>query len=122
MRGRLRRWLGDDKLAPVEGGEALLRLFEASQAEPVVLFLHDPHCPVSALARIRLRKYSGQVHVVDVSRQHALSRRIEAFTGVRHESPQALVLRRGRPVWHASHGAISAEGIREAVEAARQDG
>jgi bacillithiol system protein YtxJ len=48
---------------------------------------------------------------VNVSRDRAVSRAIEARTGVRHESPQALVLRGGQAVWDASHFAITAEAV-----------
>jgi len=40
----------------------------------------------------------------DVRRAHALSRAVAERTGVRHESPQVIVPRRGRAGWSASHG------------------
>jgi len=122
MREQLRAWMRGGNVVPLRGAEELEELFAASWREPVVLFLHDPYCPVSALARLRLRQYRGRLHLVDVSRQQDLSRRIEELTGVRHESPQALVLWRGEAVWHASHGAVGAEDVGRAVEGARGGG
>ena len=46
-----------------------------------------------------------------------VSREVEARTGVRHESPQAIVLRNGAAVWNASHFDITAEAVTEALKA-----
>jgi len=36
-----------------------------------------------------------------------VARGIAERCGVRHESPQAILFEAGRPVWHASHDAIT---------------
>jgi bacillithiol system protein YtxJ len=87
------------------------RLFEQSHENSVVLYLHDPYCPISARAHGRMTDAGGDVHLIDVSRQHALNRAVEQRTGVRHESPQAFVLRDGKPVWYASHNRISTDSL-----------
>ena len=38
-------------------------------------------------------------------------------TGLRHESPQALLLKDGKVVWHESHGSIRVESLNQAVSA-----
>ena len=40
---------------------------------------------------------------------------IANLTGVRHQSPQAIVLRDGKPVYHASHYDIEATHIEESI-------
>jgi bacillithiol system protein YtxJ len=55
------------------------------------------------------------VRVVVVQDERPLSQAIEAATGVRHESPQALVVQQGRVTWHASHGAITAPRLAAAL-------
>lgn len=113
-------WLGrgsnasSAEFVAVGDTEGLDNLFEASNEGPVVLFLHDPYCPISARAHRQVQSAGGLVHLVDVSRQHELNRVIEERTGVRHESPQAFVLRHGRPIWFASHCAIITEGVASA--------
>ena len=44
-------------------------------------------------------------------------RKLEAATrlGVRHETPQAIVLRDGKPVWKASHFRITADALTQAL-------
>jgi bacillithiol system protein YtxJ len=40
-----------------------------------------------------------------------ISNAVAEKTGIRHESPQAIVLKNGAPVYHASHFDVSAEAI-----------
>ena len=48
---------------------------------------------------------------MDVRAERPLSQLIAARTGVRHESPQIIILRNGAVVWSASHGDITAGAI-----------
>ena len=115
--GRRLPWLSrtpsesDARFVDVADLAELDRVFSASDEGTVVLFLHDPYCPVSAGARRRVRAAGGEVFLVNVSRQHELNRAIAERTTVRHESPQAFVLRDGKPIWYASHGGITTEGL-----------
>ena len=58
------------------------------------------------------------VYVVHVVEQRALSNAIAARTGVRHESPQAILLEAGRVSWNASHDGITADALAALVPAA----
>ena len=60
---------------------------------------------------------AGEVVLVDVERFHRLGQAVAARTGVRHESPQVLVLRGGVAVWAADHGGITAEAVAAALGA-----
>jgi len=90
-----------------------------SQEGPVVLFLHDYSCPISRAAYGEMQRLSpeiiGETRLVDVAREHALKQQIEAETGVRHESPQAIILRDGKAVWDASHFAITTKSVTAAL-------
>jgi bacillithiol system protein YtxJ len=101
--------------APLPDAAALDGLLARSHDAPVLLFLHDPHCPISRRAWGEMQRLAegplADAYLVNVSRDRAVSRAIEARTGVRHESPQALVLRGGQAVWDASHFAITAEDV-----------
>jgi len=103
-------------LAETDGYEGAVA---RSQDGPVVLFLHDYTCPISRNAYGEMQRLSpeiiGETRLVDVGREHALSKTIEAETGVRHESPQAIILRDGKPVWDASHFAITAKSVTAAL-------
>ena len=45
-----------------------------------------------------------------------LAQRIAERFGIRHESPQAIVLYRGEPVDHASHSGVTPRFVTETIE------
>jgi bacillithiol system protein YtxJ len=66
---------------------------------------------VSALEEVEgyLRNHPDlDAYLVDVRAQRALSQQIAARSGIRHESPQVIIFRRGLPIWNASHDEITA--------------
>ena len=86
-----------------------------SQTDTVILFNHDPYCPVSAAAFEEMSDAAGDVRLIDVARHRDITRELARRTGVRHESPQVIVLRDGEAVWSASHFRITAQAVARAV-------
>ncbi|MCA1567815.1 MAG: bacillithiol system redox-active protein YtxJ [Acidobacteria bacterium] len=105
--------------APVTDAGAFDELMARSHDAPVVLFKHSTTCPISARAHHQMEKLSagaaGRISLLIVQRAGELSRRVAEQTGVRHESPQAIILRNGQAVWSASHFDITAEAVEQAV-------
>ena len=62
-----------------------------------------------------LKRFDGEVVLVEVQNARDLSREIENRTMVAHESPQVMVLRNGQAVWNASHWKVKAEKVADAV-------
>ena len=90
--------------------------FDASHKDDVVLFLHDYWCPISSRAYDEMSLMDvGEIALVDVAEAKVLTRSIEERTGVKHESPQVLILRGGRARWAASHGSITHQAVGEAL-------
>jgi bacillithiol system protein YtxJ len=56
------------------------------------------------------------VFALDVVGQRSLADLITERLGIRHESPQVIMLKEGRPVWHASHSLITTAAILQAAE------
>ena len=100
---------------PVPDLAALDDRFAQAQTVPVILFLHDPFCPTSRAAARELAQVPGAIALIDVARAPALSHAIALRTGIRHESPQVIVLRGGQAVWSAAHRAITATAVVDAV-------
>jgi bacillithiol system protein YtxJ len=83
---------------------------------PRWILKHSNACPVSAAGKAAfhdyLRGHPGEVAAVLVVQRHrAASDRVAARLGVRHETPQAILLLGGKAIWHASHGGITAEAL-----------
>lgn len=97
----------------------------AVRAGTFLLFKHSPICPISTAAFERYERFladhaevaSGWLHVI---RQRPISQAVAAATGVKHESPQALVYRDGAVTWHASHDAITESSLADALAAAEE--
>ena len=103
------------RFIPLADADALEELFELSHSRPVVLFKHSTTCPISSAAYQEISQYEGDIALLIVQSARELSRAVETRTGVRHESPQAIVLREGRAVWNASHWRVRAEEVARVV-------
>lgn len=91
--------------------EKLETLFAESNEKPVVLFKHSVTCPISSGVYSEVSEVEADVNIVIVQTARHVSNEIAGRTGVRHESPQAIVLKNGKAVYHASHYDITAEDV-----------
>jgi len=102
-----------------------LEMLEAAIAEsserPVLLFKHSRTCGISAEALDELQAHvdrsrtDATYKVITVQSHRRISDEAAARLGVRHETPQAILLRHGRPVWKASHFRITADELSRAL-------
>ncbi len=102
----------------------LEQIREESHRKPVVLFKHSTRCNISSTAKSRLeRQYSpnagADVYLLDLISFRNVSNRIASEFGVRHESPQVLVIKDGLAVHHASHMDIAWSAVEKAIEASK---
>lgn len=91
--------------------EYLDELFQKSHEKPVVLFKHSVTCPISSHVYSEVASVEADVNLVVVQTERGISNAIAERTGIRHESPQAIVLKDGKPVYHASHYDVTAEDV-----------
>jgi bacillithiol system protein YtxJ len=95
-----------------------------SYERPVLLLKHSLTCGMSAHANEEVRAFLAGAENTPVCGlivvQHArpVSNAVVERFGIRHESPQALLLRDGRVVWHASHWHVTARSLEDAIAAA----
>jgi monothiol bacilliredoxin len=95
-------------------------LFERPVA---LLYKHSMTCPISRAAHQEVDTLLAEhadlpIYMIDVNRSRDLSNQIAERTGIRHESPQAIVLRDGKPTWHAAHYSITRDALEAALSAA----
>src|SRR5712691_9103735 len=104
-------------LTPLEHLDELHRLIEDSQSRPVLLFKHSYTCGTSreALDDRGLEGSALQYAMVTVQTHRAVSNAVAQQLGVRHETPQALLIRDGRVVWSASHFRVTAAAVENAI-------
>jgi bacillithiol system protein YtxJ len=106
--------------------ESVRAAFAASERAPVFIFKHSTACGLSAQANREFTAFLDSApegfgyYRLDVIESRAASDLVEELSGVRHESPQVLELRRSRCVWHASHRGVREGALRGRAEALRQ--
>ena len=98
------------------------RLLERSKTHPVVIFKHSTQCAISDQVYEEFSRFLESARevtcgVVLVIESRKLSNTIASTLGIRHESPQAILLRDGKPQWNASHWSITADALTRAVYA-----
>ena len=95
----------------------------AKQPGRTIVFKDSLTCDLSQWAAHQMSTLVAQdadvlLHRVDVREQRPLALGIEAHFGVRHESPQVLIIEDGKVVWHASHRALTVDRVRAAISGA----
>lgn len=99
-------------------------LLERSHVEPVVIYKHSDICGLSNIAQREVSRFASgaaaPIYKLVVQRARHVSNAIESLFGIRHESPQTIVVRNGRAVYNASHRAISAEALADALVRSRR--
>jgi bacillithiol system protein YtxJ len=114
-------------LVNVHGIDELEQLLRESEARPLLLFKHSYTCGISAEALDELLVHldrqqpaAARYALVTVQTHREVSNAVSRKLGVRHETPQALVIRDGQVVWSASHFRVTAGAMREAIRTAGQ--
>src|SRR5580765_2427104 len=124
-------------LTSLEHVDEFHRLIEESQSRPVLLFKHSYTCGTSMEALDELVAHLNdrgpersaphddrsaphesrppQYAMVTVQTHRAVSNAVAQRLGVRHETPQALLIRDGRVVWSASHFRVTAAAVEDAI-------
>jgi len=100
------------------GGDtnALENLLNNSNQRAIVVFKHSNSCPISAMAYREMEQLDSEVVLVDVQSAREVSRQLADITGIRHESPQVIVLRNGKAVWSASHFDVKAREVAKVLQ------
>ncbi len=99
----------------INSTEKLDELFEQSNEKAVVLFKHSLTCPISSGVYEEISNADADINLVVVQTARNVSTAIADKTGVRHETPQAMVLKDGKVIYHASHYDVTAEDVEESI-------
>ena len=99
----------------IDDRATLENLLTDSSHKPVIVFKHSNACSISARAYREIEKLD-EVNILEVQTAREISRELANLTGVRHETPQVIILRDGKAVWNASHFDVKADDVLKAVE------
>lgn len=102
--------------------EDVQSIVEKSKKHPQLIYKHSNQCSVSFIAKegldSNLEELSqfADLYIIDVIRQREISNAIATMLKVRHESPQALLLKAGKVVWKGSHWDVNVTEILNRLE------
>ena len=109
-------------LTPLVDVQSVDAAIAESRERPVLLFKHSRYCGVSCEALDELQSHidaraEGVVayKMITVQTHRPVSDAIAQRLGLRHETPQVILLRDGKVVWNASHFRITATQLDQIV-------
>ena len=111
-------------LDPVRDIAHLEALIASSSDRPLLLFKHSRSCGTSHEAIDELHAHLAEAPrdatyaIVTVQGQRDLSDAIALRFHLRHETPQAILVRDGQMVWSASHFRVTADAVARAIDEA----
>ena len=94
----------------------------ASEKRPQLVYKHSHRCSICFLAKEEVEKSfdaieeKAEMNFVNVVHARSVSNAFAEQTGVRHESPQVLIIKNKEVIWHASHHSIKGDAILEALD------
>ena len=92
-----------------------------SHERPVAIFKHSTRCGVSRMAWSQFQKEHNisndtmELYNLDILANRDISNEIAKRFGVVHQSPQLIVIKNGKSVYHASHGSIDASQLEQFI-------
>lgn len=92
-------------------------VIRASKHRVQLVYKHSFTCGICHMAKGEIEEEydaisaDADMYFVDVKESRPVSDALAEQTGVRHESPQVLIIKEGDVIWNASHHSIKAEAI-----------
>src|SRR5665213_870444 len=102
---------------PLQDENQLEEILSNSNNIPQVIFKHSTRCSISSMAKNKLDKKESpegiNFYLLDLIRFRGLSNKIAHDFGISHQSPQVLVIDKGKCIFNESHLGISFDEIQE---------
>lgn len=104
--------------------EELAAAIQESHQKPVVLFKHSVSCGISSMAKHQLERdwdfEAGDLsfYYLDLLSHRPVSNKIAETLGVVHQSPQIILISKGKAVYNTSHHGISVSDLHRALKRA----
>lgn len=111
----------NEKWSTPETDEELEKLFDSDSGLNLI-YKHSNACMTCIFVKKRVEglmisdKSINTFQFIEVRMSRSLSNFVSDKTGIKHESPQAILLQNGVVKWHASHNAIDVDEILSAMK------
>lgn len=108
-----------DQWKNLESKEQLEKLIDSSNEKTVVVFKHSTRCSISSMALNRLQRSWNEeemepvdFYYLDLISYRDISNEIADKLQVVHQSPQLIIIRNGKAVFHTSHMGVNYEELK----------
>lgn len=101
--------------------EQVEEVLKTSNQQPQLVYKHSHTCGICHAAKQEIESEFTEIeklanmNFVNVKKSRAVSSAFAEQLGVRHESPQLLLIDQGKCIWHKSHWSIKGDAILEAL-------
>ena len=104
---------------PLQDEKQLNEIVSNSNQIPQVIFKHSTRYYISSMTKSKLDKKDApegiNFYLLDLIRFRSLSNKIATDFGISHQSPQVLVIDKGKCIFNESHFGISFDEITSAA-------
>jgi bacillithiol system protein YtxJ len=106
---------------PLTTEKQLDEIIAASYEKDIAIFKHSTRCSISIMAKKSLEQQWDlpeaelPAYYLDLLSYRSISNRITELFAIMHQSPQLLLIRDGKVIYHASHSEIDFDEMVKAV-------
>ncbi|MDH5413482.1 MAG: bacillithiol system redox-active protein YtxJ [Flavobacteriaceae bacterium] len=97
----------------IDGIDNMTEIIDRSKNSTLIIFKHSTRCGISGSVLSKFEKKTRTTltekkifYLINVNKNRDVSNEIEKRFGVRHESPQVLILKNNEVIRHVSHYSI----------------
>ncbi|HZK83295.1 MAG TPA: bacillithiol system redox-active protein YtxJ [Desulfosporosinus sp.] len=101
--------------------QELGRILDESNQHQVILFKHSTTCPTSSYAWQEVQNFITEspdevlVGMIKVIESRPVSNQVAEELGIKHQSPQVLLVEERQVLWHASHQDVTKTRLMKAL-------
>ena len=105
--------------------QELGQILDESCQRQIILFKHSTTCPTSSRAWLEVQNFLKEssdevlVGMIKVIESRPVSSQATEELGLKHQSPQVLLVRERQVLWHASHQEVTQAKLMKALEGER---
>ena len=102
--------------------QELEQILDESCQRQIILFKHSTTCPISSRAWQEVQNFIKEssdevlVGMIKVIESRSVSSQVTEKLGLKHQSPQVLLVLGRKVLWHASHQEVTQAKLIKAVE------
>lgn len=124
---KINKWMGEKEekeeiWVPITEEIQVDQILIASVSKTQIILKHSNSCGTSFFAKKDLEisgfwdNKNANLSIIDVIRNRPVSLYFADKVGIRHESPQLVIISNKEVIWHGSHSVVNRSNVEKALE------